>query len=293
MGVTTQVPAQTVPIPNEIGVVPDDFDLSTITGGDLAFAGISIVAGVVLGLLAKRALRRVLGEVDEMPVMAGDVISRIVGYLIMLLGIVVGMEALGFSLGPVGGLLVIIVIVIVLAAKPLLQDLGAGLILQIRRPFGVGDQVVVEGYEGVVEEVSARTVRITSVDGRRFHLPNRSVLDGTIENLVSEGHRMTTFIAGVDYATDLDRAREVVIEALREARLVATTPAPEAFVEQFADSTINIACRFWHAPEIQASWAARDEAMRAVKRAFDANGITIAFPQRVLWRADAVRQPAG
>lgn len=286
MGSTFQSPAQNVPIPTDIGVIADDFDLSTITAADLIFAGAALVAGVILGQITKRALRRVFAKIEGMPVMAGEIIARIVGYLILLLGLVVALEALGFSLGPVGSILLLIVIVVILAAKPLLQDLGAGLILQMRRPFGIGDQVVIEDHQGVIEEVSARTVRMITVDGRRVHLPNRSVLDGPITNLVSESHRMTTFIAGVDYATDLDRAREVIVEALTAVATVAPEPPPAAFVDEFADSTINIACRFWHESEIQAEWAARDEAMRAVKRAFDASGITIAFPQRVLWRAE-------
>ncbi len=287
MGVISQVLAQTtVPIPTDLGVVADEFDLSTISVGDLVFAGVALVAGVVVGQVAKRTLRRVFRDIEGMPVMAGDVIARIVGYVAVVLGLVVALEALGFSLGPVGSIILVAIIVVILAAKPLVQDLGAGLILQMRRPFGVGDLVAIGDREGVVEEVSARTVRIISVDGRRIHFPNRSVLDGTITNLVSEGRRMTTFIAGVDYSTDLDRAREVIVDAMAAAPSVDTEPAPSAHVEEFANSTINIACRFWHGPALQTEWAARDEAMRAVKRAFDANGITIAFPQRVLWRAD-------
>ena len=82
------------------------------------------------------------------------------------------------------------------------------------------------------------------------------------------------------------------MEALTAVPTVAPEPLPAAFVDEFADSTINIACRFWHEPEIQAEWAARDEATRAVKRAFDASGITIAFPQRVLWRAEKTSESA-
>jgi small conductance mechanosensitive channel len=175
----------------------------------------------------------------------------------------------------------------VLAAKPLLQDLGAGLIIQLRRPFGIGDQVVIGEVEGRIDEVSARTVRVTTVDGKRVHLPNRSVLDGAIINLTVEGRRLTTFIVGAAYDTDLEHARHVIVSAMQTADAVLLDPPPEAFVNEFSDSTINIACRFWHAPQIQAEWAARDEAMRAVKLALDANGITIAFPQRVVWSGGA------
>ena len=276
--------AQTQLMPNtDIGVIADDFDLSTITTGDLIFAGLALVSSVLLALVAKRLMRRILNDIEGMPLLAADVIARIVSYVIITFGIVMALEALGFSFGLVGSVFLLLIILVVLAAKPLLQDLGAGLIIQLRRPFHVGDQVVINEVEGNIGEVSARTVRLITVDGRRVHFPNRAVLEGAITNLTSEGRRLTTFIVGAAYDTDLERAREVIVTALGTAPSVLDDPSPEAFVQEFADSTINIACRFWHQPEIQAEWAARDEAMRAVKRALDDHGITIAFPQRVLW----------
>lgn len=272
-----------VPLPVDIGVIADKFDLSTITTGDLVFAAVALVSSVILAMVAKRALRRVLNGIDDMPVLAGDVVAKIASYVIMTFGLVLALEALGFSLGLLGSLLLLLILLVALAARPLLQDLGAGLIIQLRRPFGMGDQVAVDAVEGRIDEVSARTVRIITVDGRRVHFPNRKVLEGAITNLTAEGQRLTTFTVGAAYDTDLDRAREVIVAAMESASTVLSSPAPEAFVQEFGDSTINIACRFWHAPEIQAEWVARDEAMRAVKRALDANGMTIAFPQRVVW----------
>ncbi len=272
-----------VPLPVDIGVIADKFDLSTITTGDLVFAAVALVSSIILAMVAKRALRRVLNGIDDMPVLAGDVVAKIASYVIMTFGLVFALEALGFSLGLLGSLLLLLILLVALAARPLLQDLGAGLIIQLRRPFGMGDQVAIDGVQGRIDEVSARTVRIITIDGKRVHFPNRKVLEGAITNLTTEGSRLTTFTVGAAYDTDLDHAREVIVAAMESANTVLSSPAPEAFVQEFGDSTINIACRFWHAPEIQAEWVARDEAMRAVKRALDANGITIAFPQRVVW----------
>jgi small conductance mechanosensitive channel len=272
-----------VPLPVDIGVIADEFDLSTITTGDLIFAAVALVSSIILAMVAKRALRRILNGIDDMPVLAGDVVAKIVSYVIMTFGVVFALEALGFSLGLLGSLLLLLIVMVALAARPLLQDLGAGLIIQLRRPFRMGDQVSIDEVEGQIDEVSARTVRIITIDGMRVHFPNRKVLEGAITNLTTEGQRLTTFTVGAAYDTDLDLAREVIVTAMESASTVLSSPAPEAFVQEFGDSTINIACRFWHAPEIQAEWVARDEAMRAVKRALDASGITIAFPQRVVW----------
>ncbi len=283
------IPGQVAPIPTDIGVIADEFDLSTITTGDAIFATVAIVGSVLLSWVAKRALRRILNDIEGMPLLAGDVIARIVSYAILTLGLVAALEALGFSFGLFGSVLILVIVLVVLAARPLLQDLGAGLIIQLRRPFHIGDQVAIHDIEGNIDEVSARTVRVITVDGRRVHFPNRTVLEGALTNLTSEGRRLTTFVVGAAYDTDLERAREVIVAALGTAETVLADPPPDAFVQEFAASTINIACRFWHKPEIQAEWAARDEAMRAVKRALDDNQITIAFPQRVLWSEPTAR----
>ena len=114
------------------------------------------------------------------------------------------------------------------------------------------------------------------------------VLDSPITNLTVEAHRLTEFEVGVAYGTDLDRACAVAVEAMVSADLVLADPPPEALVEDFGDSSIAIACRYWHAPDVMSELRSRDQATRAVKRSFDAAGIVIAFPQRVVWNAGEV-----
>ena len=67
-------------VPIDVGLISDEFDIRAITTADLTVAGIAIVVGIVLAYLAKRGLRRVLNGIDNMPILAGDVIARIVGY---------------------------------------------------------------------------------------------------------------------------------------------------------------------------------------------------------------------
>ncbi|MDH5237806.1 MAG: hypothetical protein OEW85_09365, partial [Acidimicrobiia bacterium] len=90
-----------------------------------------MLAAVVSSQLAKRALRRVLDEVEDRPVMAADVLARITSHLILVLGVVVSLEGLGFSLGPVGSLLLIVVVVAILAARTgrVARSVGDGVVV--------------------------------------------------------------------------------------------------------------------------------------------------------------------
>ncbi len=282
---TTSFPRRVVPIPDGFEI-SNSFDVQAVSAIDLIFAAIALVGGFVLSRLAKRAVRRFFRQVDGVPPDATNLIARLVGLVIFLIGLFVAVESLGFTWGPLGSLLILALVVIFFAAKPLLEDLGAGLVLQVRQPFRNGDLVQLDDQLGVIVEVNARTVLLRTVDGHQIHLPSRQVLNTAIVNLAAETQRLTVFTAGVDYSTDLDRARTIAVEAMASAPGVLADPPPEALVEDFGESTIDISCRIWHATEVLPALRARDEAMRSVKRAFDANGIVIAFPQRVLWTAD-------
>ncbi len=274
-----------VPLPDELKV-SNSFDVESITRIDVIVAAVALGVGFVLSRLVKHGLTRYFRSIEGMPDDAGRLIGRICAIVVLLIGLMVALESLGFSWGLLGGLLILTMIVAAFTAKPLLEDLGAGLILQVRRPFTEGDTVRLDSEDGVVAEIDSRTVVLRTIDGRRVHLPSRSVLNATITNFNAEGRRLSEFVAGVAYDTDLDRARTIAIDAMRMAPGVLEDPPAEALVGDFADSTIDLACRFWHAPDQLAELRARDEAMRAVKRAFEANGIVIVFPQRVLRHAD-------
>jgi len=95
--------------------------------------------------------------------------------------------------------------------------------------------------------------------------------------------RRTTLVVGVAYRTDLDFAQQVLQEAINNVDgVVIPPPATVEFVE-FNNSSIDFYVRYWHGSDRPTLWAVRDRAGRALKRALDAAGIEIPFPQRTLW----------
>ena len=116
-----------------------------------------------------------------------------------------------------------------------------------------------------------------------MYLPNADVLRNPIVNYTRTPVSRTELTVGVAYDTDLEQAREVLLGACRAADEVAEHPPPEAWVHEFAESSINIAVRYWHPADIASRWRVRNAVAVAVKRALDEAGMTIAFPQRTLW----------
>lgn len=245
-------------------------------------AAIIFVVAILIAFGVQRALVHFVERSDS-DHSAALLIGRFAGYVIVLIGLVYALATLDVRIGPLLGALGLGGIALAFALQDIVENFIAGILLQVRRPFRRGDQVVTNDFEGIVEDVNLRTVVLRTFDGERVLVPNGQVLKNPIVNHTTHGRRRTTVYVGVAYDTDLDAAQEVLLGAVREVEGVRSAPGPEAYVDEFADSSINFAVRYWHAPEVSALWRVRDRVTRAIKKELDAAGIEIAFPQLTLW----------
>jgi small-conductance mechanosensitive channel len=253
-------------------------ELSGLGLSDWLWAGGIFLAGIIIGLSVGRLAARLIDQRTS-PFIA-RLIGRVIAALFITVGFVYAMNQLGVSIGPVLGLLGLAGLAIALAFQDLLENIIAGIFMSIRRPFDAGHQVSVNDFEGTVETINLRETGLVGFDGVRIHLPNAGVWANPIVNYTELGRLRTTLEVGVSYSTDLDQAREVILDVMRDIEELADTPAPEAFVEEFGDSGIQFAVRFWHGADFAIRWRVRDRLARALKKRFDAEGITIPFPQR-------------
>lgn len=260
----------------DVPLIDDDVTLSQAAQSAVVF-----VVGVVLAVALRRALIHVLDREADRHL--GRVLGRFLSIVVVAVGAVYALDILGVRIGPLVGALGVGGIALAFAAQDILQNLIAGVLLQVRRPFRVGDQIGSGDYEGVVDDVNLRTVEITTYDGLTVYVPNGEVLRNPIVNYTRTPLSRTELIVGVTYDTDLERAREVLLDACRQAEGVQRTPPAEAWVHEFGESSINIAVRYWHAADIASRWRVRSGVAIAIKRALDDAGMTIPFPQRTLW----------
>ena len=271
--VSTSVP----PIQIDGPIVSD-----SLTSEDWVRAGLIVVATVVVavavGRIARALLQRGLGHG-----FAAIITARLISYLLVLVGLVYALNSLGVRVGPLLGALGIGGIVIALALQSVAENFVGALIIQSRRPFTVGDTVDLGGHVGVVTDVDSRTTVLRGLDGTMIRIPNGDVLDAPIVNLTRESLRRSELVVGLAYDTDLDRATQVIRDAIGRVRRVATAPAPLVLLRQFGASTIDITIYFWHRSDVPSELATTHDLMLAVHHALADAGITIAFPQMVVW----------
>lgn len=251
------------------------------TPSQFGLAAAIVLASFVLSLLLRRLLVRALdrGDADRH---IGRLTGRFVTLAVVAVGTVYAFSVLGIRLGPVLGALGVGGIALAIALQDILQNFVAGVLLQVRRPFRVGDQVSLDDFEGVVQDVNLRTVKLSAYDGVTVYLPNSKVTAGPILNYTRTPLSRTSLTVGVGYDADLEHAREVLLTACSRAAGVESSPGPEVWVQEFADSSINLAVRYWHAADIASRWRVRSAVAVSVKSGLDDAGIAIPFPQRTV-----------
>ena len=241
-----------------------------------------VLLALIGGRLVRRALHRGLAK-TAVPPFAAILLGKTVVYVAVVVGLYFALTVLRLQVGPLIGALGLAGLAIAFAFQDILENFIAGLLMLMRRPIKVGDEMESSGYKGDVNDMTLRAVAIDTFDGDRVYIPNSMVWKSPLVNFTETPLRRTTLVVGVAYHTDLDRAQRVLQEAIDNVPgVVIPPPATVEFVE-FNNSSIDFYVRYWHASDRPSLWAVRDRAGRAMKRALDAAGIEIPFPQRTLW----------
>jgi small-conductance mechanosensitive channel len=166
------------------------------------------------------------------------------------------------------------------AFRDILQNFLAGILILIRQPFTEGDWIRYEDFEGIVEEISTRSTKISTFDKRMIIIPNGEIFTNAVMVMTAQPYLRREYDFGVGYDTDIDEAISTILNAVNGTENVLADPAPDAGLVDLAGSSINIRARWW--TDTMKSYSTNYAVMKNVKEALDAKGIAIPFPIRTL-----------
>jgi small-conductance mechanosensitive channel len=126
-----------------------------------------------------------------------------------------------------------------------LSNYFSGIILLASRPFRLGDQIIIKEFEGTVTQIQLRATTLQTYDGRVVYIPNQEVFSATITNNTACTTRRNSLTVGIDYNSDITRAKQIINEAVLGVEGVEADPKPDILVRELAASTVNIEVRFW------------------------------------------------
>jgi small conductance mechanosensitive channel len=206
--------------------------------------------------------------------------SSIVKYVIMAVVIIAVLTRFGVETTSLVAALGAMTLAIGLALQGTLANVAAGVMIVFFRPYRVGDFVDISGTAGTVKDINLFLTELSTPDNKQIIVPNGQAWGNVITNFSSYPTRRVDFTFSVDYDTDLELAREVIRQVLEADARVHTDPAVFVELSSFADSSIDFVARAWvNAPDY---WPVFWDVNRRIKLAFDAAGISIPFPHRVM-----------
>lgn len=168
------------------------------------------------------------------------------------------------------------------AFKDILQNLLAGLLLLIRRPYKRGDQIVVKEFEGTVEHIESRATLIKTYDGRRVIIPNADVYTSPVVVLTAFETRRDEYDVGIGYGDDARKACELFREALKNIEGIVHDSEPEAFPWSLDEIQVTVRVRWWTASTRKNVVHTRGRVIQAIFDAAKKNGIDLPFPTQVV-----------
>jgi small conductance mechanosensitive channel len=165
-----------------------------------------------------------------------------------------------------------------LALQGSLANFAAGFLMIIFRPIRVKDYIEGAGVTGTVEEIQIFTTTLVTPDNKTVIIPNAALTGGNIVNWTLKGTRRVDMIFGIGYGDDIDKAKQIMADVLAADPRILKDPSPQIALLELADSSVNFVVRPW----VNASdyWGVYMETTEKIKKAFDAKGISIPFPQR-------------
>jgi small-conductance mechanosensitive channel len=256
----------------------------------VVFAIFFIVAGAI-----RRLVRRLTRDRRHARNL-GLILGRLAQWTILLIGLFIALSIVIPTLraGDLVQLLGISGVAIGFAFRDILQNFLAGILILLTEPFQLDDQIIFKDFEGTVENIQTRATTIKTYDGRRIVIPNSELFTNSVTVNTAFDNRRLEYDVGIGYGDDIDEAKRLILEAMRETEGVLHEPVPDALVVDLAGSTVNIRARWWIRPPRRADVLnLQDKVLTAIKKKLIVNGIDLPFPTQQILFHDQTEETDG
>ncbi len=253
------------------------WDLILEYGPPLLLAIVTLVIGLWVIKGMTRGMRKLFEkrdlEASLRPFLLGMFNILLKALLVISVMGMIGIEMTSFIaiLGAAG-------LAIGMALSGTLQNFAGGVMILVFKPYKVGDFIEAQGYSGSVKAIQIFNTILTTPDNKTIIIPNGGLSNSSLINYSTAPRRRVDFTFGIGYSDDIDKAKAVLLELANENKNVLDDPAPFVAVSALADSSVNFTLRVW--VESENYWNVFFNLNEKVKKRFDADGISIPFPQR-------------
>lgn len=245
---------------------------------------ILLIAGWIVAAIAQRSVKTAFMRFDNVDKTLAGFFGAIARYGILVIVIIMVLGQFGVQTASILAALGAAGLAIGLALQGTLQNIAAGIMLLVLRPFKVGEYIATSTIDGTVQEVGLFATELKTVDGLFRLAPNSTLWPVSITNYSRVTQRMHELTVGIGYEDDLKQAIDIMLDLAKNNVDVLSDPEPYAFVKELGDSAVVLAMRYWVPGPIW--WKTTHVMISDTKLAFDKAGISIPFPQMTLSTLD-------
>ena len=250
----------------------------------LTVYGMKVVAAIVIFIVGRWVAKAVANFIKKIMTKGGTdkTLVSFVGNLsyvaLLAFVIIAALNQLGIQTASFIAILGAAGLAIGLALQGSLANFAAGVLMIIFKPFKVEDFVEGAGTAGFVEDIQIFTTQLRTPDNKTIIIPNAKMMGDNITNYTMKGTRRVDMTFGIGYGDDIDKARQVIKDVVTADDRVLKEPELMIAVSELADSSVNFTVRAWSSASDY--WGVYFDTTEKVKKQFDAEGISIPFPQR-------------
>ncbi|MBX3529894.1 MAG: mechanosensitive ion channel family protein [Rhizobiaceae bacterium] len=237
-----------------------------------------LIAGYMIAGIAERSANAALSRIRGFDETLRGFLSRALRYAMLILVGVTVLAQFGVQTASILAALGAAGLAIGLALQGTLQNIAAGIMLLVLKPFRSGEYIVAGDVSGTIQEIGLFATELKTADGIYVLTPNSELWSTPVTNYSRNATRRADLAIGIGYGDDIALATETLLALARAEARVLTAPAAEAFVSELGDSAVVVTLRYW--TRSADWWSTRLGLTRAAKLAFDEKGISIPYPQQ-------------
>jgi small-conductance mechanosensitive channel len=254
---------------------------STVSLWVLLMGAVSLLVTLLAALWVGSAIESRLMRAEELEPNLRVVASRALKALLLLVAVLLGLSMVGIDLTVLSVFGGALGVGLGLGLQRIASNYVSGFIILLDKSLRIGDLISVDKYTGTVTHINTRYTVIRALDGTEAIVPNEKLVSEPVTNQsYSDRKVLIRCNVQISYASDVDRALELLRQAARVSPRVLEDPAPAAALADFGADGLNLALTFWIADPENGRLGVTSDVNREILRLFRANGIDIPFPQR-------------
>lgn len=242
---------------------------------------IILIVAIILGKIVFKIISKTTQKRWQDSIIS-NFLAQVIKWGFYLFGVVIGLNAVGFS-GIASTIFAgagVSAIVFGFAFKDIGENFLAGIILALKRPFEIGDIIEIGGDKGTVKDLDLRLTHLRNAEGKDIYIPNSSIIKNTLTNYTKDGFLRVNFMIGIAPECDIEQTRKLILAYLNTNINILKTPKYSVIVQELGEFTTDIQVFFWvdilaikNLPDEYLGHNVRSKAITDIKRILDDNNI--------------------